>query len=554
MNAQNIRLRRIIPEQGAGNSLLFICVCPVAVSGTSEPGFFLLIFADMIKKYPIGIQSFRKIREGGFLYVDKTEMIHTLVNSGQYYFLSRPRRFGKSLLVDTIEELFSGSVDLFKGTWIEGHWDWDQRNPVIHISFSDIGVNTMGLTEAIYNALRTCAGKLGVTLTARSYDQQFKELIEKASGKGKVVILIDEYDKPIIDYLDDIARADEHRDIMSNFYSILKGADRHIRFLMITGVSRFSKVSIFSDLNNLNDITLSTRFGAIAGITQDELERDFKEELTLLKQENPDILQDIRDWYNGYSWDVKTKVYNPFSLLNFMAEPVFRNYWFASGSPEFLVKQLRKRRVYDVENIKLGELSLSNFTIEDPEPGPLLFQTGYLTIKKYQQDAFLYELGYPNREVKASLLDGLLSVYREVYPADSLELTTNLREALASGNIKGIISTLNGLLGSIPYDHWRADTESVFNIIIFLSFKLIGANVQTEVHSSNGRCDVLVTNSNYIYVMELKRDGTAQEALDQILSTGYLQPYEADKRKKIALGISFSSKDRVVADYLMKEL
>jgi hypothetical protein len=503
----------------------------------------------MKRLYPIGIQTFSEIIDHHYLYVDKTERIHELITTGKYYFLSRPRRFGKSLLLNTIEAIFLGNKDLFKNLWIQDQWDWSQRHPVIHISFSDIGVNTLGLIEAIYNALDINAKKLGLTLTAKSYDQQFRELIEKASVNGKVVILIDEYDKPLIDYLEDPQKAAQHRDIMKNFYSILKGADAYIRFLMITGVSRFSKVSIFSDLNNLNDITLSTRFGAIAGITQEELERDFAEEIGQLQQGNPSILQEIKAWYDGYSWDVKTRVYNPFSLLSFMAEPVFRNYWFATGSPSFLIKQIKGKGEFDFDNIYLGEISLGNFDITDTLSAPLLFQTGYLTLKNYNPELQMYELGYPNKEVKASLLDALLSAYREVFPGDSIAVTGNLKTALLTGDISKIIEGLNAVISTIPYDHWRADTESIFHIIMHLTFKKIGVDVESEVHSSKGRCDVLVKTARFIYVMELKLNGSARDALEQILSQQYLQPYLPDERKKIALGINFSSEERAVAEY-----
>lgn len=499
------------------------------------------------------MQSFRSIREGGFLYVDKTELIHDLVNSGKYYFLSRPRRFGKSLLVDTLEELFSGSKELFEGLWIENNWNWEEKNPVIHFNFAELPYEEIGLRDAFKSAINRAAAQHGVSLASDTLREQFRELIEKVSLKGKVVILIDEYDKPILDYLDDLPKANEHREIMGNFYSVLKGADAHIRFLLITGVSRFSKVSIFSDLNNLNDITISRRFGAIAGITQAELEHNFTEEIGQLQQEDPDILEKIRSWYNGYSWDVKTKVYNPFSLLNFMAEPVFRNYWFATGSPSFLIKAIKSKGEFDFEKVELGEISLANFSMDDEISAPLLFQTGYLTIKGYDAEAGTYLLGYPNNEVKASLLDGLLSAYRGVFPGDSMAVTGNLKKALVRGDIDGIIKALDAVISSIPYDHWRADTESIFHIITLLTFQKVGVDVQTEVHSHKGRCDILVKTDRYIYVIELKRDGTALEALAQVLELGYLAPYASDHRKKIALGISFSSENREVAEYSSKE-
>jgi len=401
----------------------------------------------MIRKYPIGLQSFREIREGGFVYVDKTEKIHRMVNYGKYYFLSRPRRFGKSLLLDTISELFSGSEALFKGLWIHDKWNWDNKNPVIRISFSNIGTGTIGLQNAIERTVQENAQRLQIELTAPAYDQLFKELITKAAQQGKVAILIDEYDKPLIDYLDNIPKAEENRTILKNFYSILKDADEHIRLLILTGVSRFSKVSIFSDLNNLEDITLSKHFNNLLGITQQELETNFAGELEelpqLLGMDKPQLLENIKDWYNGYSWNGKETLYNPFSLLSFMKEEAFRNFWFATGSPSFLVNILKKRREYNFENIRESDISLGSFQIENPVSAPLLFQTGYLTIKSYDPDSQLYTLDYPNREVKASLLDNLLSAYREVFPGSSISVTADLRAALEHGEINGIINELN---------------------------------------------------------------------------------------------------------------
>ena len=507
----------------------------------------------MIRKYPIGLQSFLKIRKGGYIYIDKTEIIHQLVETGQYYFLSRPRRFGKSLLVDTIEQLFSGKKELFEGLWIHDRWDWTKTNPVIHISFASLPYKEVGLSEAIDRGLKRNADLFGIEIYGDNIKDRFRELIEKAAQKGNVVILIDEYDKPIIDFLEEPAQMEANRQVMKSFYSILKDSDKYIRLLLITGVSQFSQVSIFSDLNNLRNITLSTQYGAIAGITQEELEESFAPEITELQKDRPDILPQIKDWYNGYTWNMKTWVYNPFSLLNFMADPIFRSYWFATGTPTFLLKQLKKRSLYDVESFRLGSLALSTLNVENPNPGSLLFQTGYLTIKSIAPDGDVYELSYPNREVKASLLDGLLSTYREIPSEDSAALVTDIKTALNSGDIKGLTVQLNTLIASIPYDHWNAKTESIFTVLTVLTFKLVGIYVYTEVHSSRGRCDVLVKTDKYIYVMELKLDGTAGEALAQIKSKGYLQPHAADPRSKLAVGISFSSKTREVAEYLVEE-
>lgn len=488
------------------------------------------------------------------MYVDKTEAIHRLSNTGKYFFLSRPRRFGKSLLVDTMEELFKGSRELFEGLWIADHWDWSKTSPVIHFNFAGLGVRTLGLEAAIHRGLHSNAERLGITLSDTSYDQQFKELIVRASQDGNVVILIDEYDKPLIDYLDEPATLQANRSVMKSFYSVLKELDGHIRLLFLTGVSRFSRVSIFSDLNNLRDITISNPFGTIAGITQAELERDFAPEIAALQKETPDILDRIREWYNGYTWDGKTRVYNPFSLLNYMADPVFRNYWYVTGTPTFLIDQLRRLNIADMDGVRISEHALADFNTDNPEPAPLLFQTGYLTIKETKGTGQVFVLGYPNREVKESLLDGLLNAYRQSVNSDSLALAMDMQDALRGCDVPMVIRTLDTLISTIPYDHWRADTESIFHIITVLTFKLTGVEVHTEVHSAKGRCDVLVKTDDYLYVLELKLDGTAREALDQILNTGYLLPYQHNPRRKIALGIVFSSTQRCISEYLTHEL
>jgi hypothetical protein len=507
-----------------------------------------------MRKYPIGLQDFRGIREGGFLYVDKTRLIHTLVESGKYYFLSRPRRFGKSLLLSTIKEIVSGSKELFKGLWIEDQWNWQQKHPVIHISFASIGVRTLGLTQAIFGSLAENAERLGVSLEKTTIDQQFRELIRKASVVGKVVVLIDEYDKPIIDYLDDIPLAQQNRAVFKSFYSVLKDSDEYIRLLFITGVSKFTKVSIFSDLNNLQDITLSPQYATLTGITQAELRSDFAPEIQEMQQINPAILDNIKNWYNGYSWNGVDRVYNPFSLLNFMSDRQFRNYWFATGTPTFLVEQIKKKGEFKFEGRRMGELALGNFNIEHIDPTPLLFQTGYLTIKSYDPQLLTYELDYPNKEVESSLLDALLSAYRDAFPGDSMALTGDLGVALQANDIPGVMELLNALISTIPYDHWRADSESIFHIIFHLTFKKIGVNIQSEVHSSIGRCDVLIQTATHIYAIELKLNATAQIALDQVFEKGYLRPYQSDKRQKVAIGVNFSSEDRKVKDFLVKEI
>ncbi len=509
-----------------------------------------------MNKYPIGLQDFEKIRTGDYLYIDKTHLIHKLIDSGSYYFLSRPRRFGKSLLLSTIKEIFNGNKEIFEGLWIYDKWNWEQKHPVIHISFSNIGVNTMGLTAAIFNALNKNAERLGIILTTETYDQQFLELIEKASVNGKVVILIDEYDRPITDYMEDLEKAEEHRAVFKSLYSVLKDADAYIRFLIITGVSKFSKVSIFSDLNNLNDITIHPAYATLTGITQKELELNFAEEITEIQQQLPNLLSELKLWYNGYAWHQDAdRVYNPFSILKYMDRRDFRNYWFQTGTPTWLVKHMRDHMEYKLEDLHYFENDLGNFNVEAIESVPLLFQTGYLTLKGYDELTETYELGYPNKEVEDSLNDALLNAYRNVNPGSSSAFLTNeLNKALRENDIPQIIKAIDTSISTVPYPLWNSDKESIFNIILYLSFNRMGIYVRSEENSAQGRSDLTVQTPNYIYVFELKLNGSAQAALDQIFEKGYLRPFQTDKRKKIAVGINFASEKRAVDSYLVKEI
>lgn len=509
-----------------------------------------------MRKYPIGIQDFAKIRESNFLYIDKTQSIYQLVDSGSYYILSRPRRFGKSLLLSTIKEIFSGNKELFEGLWIYDQWNWAQKHPVIHIQLSKIDYQKLGLYEALNIEMGILANKLGFVLEADHLKGRFEELIRKASEKGRVVILIDEYDKPITDYLEDIEKVNENRSVFKSFYSVLKDADEYIRLLLITGISSFPKVSIFSDLNNLNDITIHRKYATITGITQNELERDFAAEIAEMESEQPEFLSTLKSWYNGYAWHEKAeRVYNPFSVLKYMDGTDFRNYWYQTGTPTWLVGLMKNNREFDIENVKIGENTLSNFNVENIPLIPVLFQTGYLTIKNYDEESRLYELGYPNKEVEESLTDALLSAYRNIFPGnDSMSVTYDLSFALKHNNIPQMIKALDALISTIPYDHWKAENESIFHIILHLAFKRLGFDVRSEVHSATGRCDVLVLTNQYIFAIELKLDGTAQTALDQIFEKGYLRPYQASDKKKIAIGINFSSEKRAVEQFLVQEV
>ena len=362
------------------------------------------------KKLPVGIQDFPRFKEGNYLYIDKTEYIHRIVTNGDYYFLSRPRRFGKSLLISTMKELFSGNRALFEGLWIENRWDWSITNPVVHISFAAAGFREIGLIGALESIINSCARDHSIELTEKSYALRFKELLAKLHAqKGKVVILIDEYDKPIVDYIDNVAQANKNKEILKDFYVVLKDTPQYVRFVFITGISKFSKVSIFSALNHLNDISLNDDYATLVGYTQADIEHYFKEYIPIAAQKNEvtniELLADLKHWYNGYSWDAKNFVYNPFSVLKFFSENTFRNHWFSTGTPTFLSVLARQQEFYDLDEVETEQTAFDTFDIEHLDAQAVMYQTGYLTIKKHDLKSGIYTLGYPNNEVRRAFLE-----------------------------------------------------------------------------------------------------------------------------------------------------
>jgi Predicted AAA-ATPase/PD-(D/E)XK nuclease superfamily len=507
----------------------------------------------MPNHYPVGIQDFDKIRSQNYVYVDKTSYIWQMAERGGYYFLSRPRRFGKSLFVSTLQYLFEGRKHLFEGLYIYDKWDWTQTNPIIKISFSNIGHKTLGLEKAIQQTLEQIAQRYNITFTQEAIDQKFKELIEKLSAQhGKVVVLIDEYDKPIIDYLGTnevgMAKALENRDILKSFYSILKDADPYIKLVFITGVSKFSKVSIFSDLNNLTDLSIDPRFEGICGITQTELETHFEQELTIFDPNK------IKKWYNGYHWGLGESVYNPFSLLNFFMKGVFQNYWFETGTPTFLVNLSRKYQRYDFESVKIPEIQLSAYDIEHLQIVPLMFQTGYLTVKNYIEEDGIYELGYPNEEVRQSYLGMLADGYTHNQNEPVRVLATEMRAALTIANFDKVERIFNTVFKSIPYEIWQKENEHYYHAIIHLTFRLLGIYVESQVQTSDGRIDAIVQLKDYVYAFEFKLGGSATKALSQIKERGYLLPYQNQGKKCIGIGLNFSKKLKKVQQLLWEEI
>ncbi|MCO6492042.1 MAG: AAA family ATPase [Phaeodactylibacter sp.] len=506
-----------------------------------------------MKKYPIGIQDFQKLREEGYFYVDKTREIFQLIKSGQYYFLSRPRRFGKSLLISTLKYLFQGERELFEGLWIENKYDF-QPHPVLHFSFSSIGYKTMGLAAALDAKVKNLAASHGIELERETYDQKFAEILEKlGTGETKVVLLIDEYDKPLVDYIDQPEQAEINRDILKTFFSVIKDADPFLRFFLITGVSKFSKVSLFSDLNHLRDITLVEQFETIAGYTQNELESSFKPDIERVAQKMELSAVDLKDkiklWYNGYGWGTETRLYNPFSILNFFASERFANYWWETGTPTFLINKLRNEFHYDLDQLEASQVMFESFTIDDLNWLALLFQAGYLTILNYDPESRLYTLGYPNLEVKDTMHQHLLAAFRETTTTDSLPLLIKVKKALEQGDLERTIELINVLFSTIPYQLFQQKQEAFFHAVLHLSFSGIGLFAQSEVSTSKGRVDTVVHTKDRIYIMEFKLDSPAESALQQIREKRYGSPFLGGDKEVIALGVSFSSAEKEVAEW-----
>ncbi len=523
----------------------------------------------MIRKYPIGLQSFREIRGSGFVYIDKTEIIHRMVETGKYYFLSRPRRFGKSLLVDTLEELFKGSKALFEGLWIENQWDWSQTNPVIHFNFAEIPYKEVGLGEALAREVKRNAGRLGVEANGDNIKDLFRELIERtATAHGQVILLIDEYDKPLIDFLGDPAQLETNRSVMKTFYSVLKGRDEQIRFMLLTGVSRFAKVSLFSDINHLSDITLIEEFNDVCGITQAELESVFAEDLVALAEKRgetlPEAIAEVKRWYNGYSWGGENTLYNPFSLLSVLRFRQFVNYWIETGTPGFFADMIHRNpglKFPDGE-VEMGAEGLVDLFalktvyggVDTINPATILFQTGYLTVKGYDPMARSYLLDYPNLEVRESMQVFLLSTYSGVEIDATRPSVLNIARAFRTHDLPQVMKLIDTLFVNIPNTLWTGAGERFYHAIIQTAFGLLDILMESERNYAGMRPDITVFTKTHIYVLEFKRKGSAEEALAQIIDKDYFRPFQLDGRRKVAIGIKFDVEKKAIAKYLAQEI
>ena len=506
------------------------------------------------RKLPIGIQTFRLIREEGFYYVDKTAHIRCLVDQGRHYFLSRPRRFGKSLLLDTIKELFEGAEELFRELAIHGQWDW-QPHPVVRLSFGRGTFNEPGLvakdTLAQLDAIERRTGVEGRYDTAVARFGHLLESLHERNGL-RVVVLIDEYDKPILDALalPEVART--NRDFLRGLYSVIKDCDAHIKFSFLTGVSKFSKVSIFSGLNNLMDITLDPRYATICGYTEGDLDKVFAPELVGLDR------KEVRRWYNGYNWLGKEKVYNPFDILLLFDSRRYKAHWFETGSPRFLIDTLLRRGVptLDLEGMAGSEALLSAFDVDEMSVEALLFQTGYLTITGENAENGLaqYRLGYPNLEVRQSLNERLLMA---LLPDASRRLAqkASLRKLLAANDFAGLEALLRAVFAAIPHQwHTRNDVreyEGYYASVVYSYFAAQGLDLVAEDSGSGGRADMAVRCNGGVYLFEFKLTGreASGSALAQIKDKGYADKYRHLGRSIHLIGVEFNRDDRNIAAF-----
>ena len=503
--------------------------------------------------YPIGIQSFEDIRRGGYVYVDKTELIYKLAATGKYYFLSRPRRFGKSLLVSTMEAYFKGKRELFEGLAIASlEKDWVEY-PVLHFDLSGASYTDMeALNDKIGRQLETLESRFGVVKKYKTFPVRFDNLIECAFNKTgrQVVILIDEYDKPVIDNLDRPELQDKMRETLRGFYGVMKGKDAFIRFGFLTGVTKLGKMSVFSDLNNLTDISMDARYTDICGISEADLKDYFPESVKELAEANglseEECRQKLALMYDGYHFcEDSIGVYNPFSLLNTFGSMKFREYWFETGTPSFLVKVMRKTS-YDITSLSEQEADSSLLTDLDTvflNPVPLLYQSGYLTIKGYDEDFQMYRLGFPNREVKHGFLNYLMRYYTPVGSETPMMLISRMTRDVRSGNPESFMTRLDALFARTDY-RIQGESEKDFQYAMYIIIELMGEYVETERATSNGRIDILIKTSDYVYVIEIKTDSTPDDALAQIEEKGYARPFADDLRKVFRIGVNFSTANR----------
>lgn len=518
-----------------------------------------------MQKLPLGIQTFSEIRKQNYLYVDKTEDIFRMIDSGKYFFFSRPRRFGKSLLLDTLHNIFEGNKSLFKGLWIEDKIDW-KPYPVIRIDFGRVVSKDGNLIDALLKEISRNADRLGVIITnLNSPSIAFGDLLDKIClkyGENSIVLLIDEYDKALVDFIDDAELFNYNRDILRGFYTNIKSYDACIKFTLLTGVSKIGKMSLFSGLNNINDISLDKEYANLCGISQTELEYNFKEHIDAFAKieeiETNELLELLKRWYNGYSWNGHTTLYNPYSLLNVFQKNVFQNYWFDTGTPTLLIKMVsQNNRLFDTfKNYVVGDSwSMSSFDPQSNDDIGLMFQTGYLTIKEREKNSDgtpSYKLGFPNQEVENSFAKYLLAEYIAVAPERlTNDLSYPMKKALNENDIQAFINCVKVAFSKIPH-HLFIEKEAFYHSMLLMLMMASGIIMRSEEASSKGRSDLVLETNGTIYIFEFKLNQNAHKAINQIIERGYANPYLATNKEIVLVGINF--KNRELNEWTSKKL
>ena len=531
---------------------------------------------------PIGGQDFSDLRRNGFIYVDKTHFVADLVSASKYYFLSRPRRFGKSLFLSTLKAYFEGKRECFEGLFLEkweeaqaaqeGREAW-QQYPVLYLDLNAKNYESReNLENVLDRHLSIWENKYGVKEKRVDLEDRFQSLLRYIyeTTHQQVIVLVDEYDKPLLltleEGLEDLNN--EYRRILKGFFAVLKSGDPYLRFVFLTGVSRFSKISLFSDLNHLNDISLNRDYSSVCGITEEELKSNFQPEIEALSESEQltyeETLEKLKQTYDGYLFiDGGVHVYNPFSLLNVFSDRMFFDYWFQSGTPTFLVQYLKKAHFYlpDLENnVEIDLSSLNNFKVDVGSPIPILYQAGYLTLKSYNRRSGLYSLGYPNNEVKYGLIRNLLPSYSNLDETKVQRFVWQFYEKVCSGDVESFMQVISDLLANIPYSsdskddvRWR---EQNYQIAVALIFQFMGMYTQTEVYSAKGRADCVVYTEYIIYIFEFKlwSAGTAEDALTQIQAQEYYKPLRLQGKKLVLIGTSFDEEKRNIKEWKSLEI
>ena len=517
-------------------------------------------------KYPIGIQTFEQIREEGYIYVDKTDLVHKLVTEGKIYFLSRPRRFGKSLLLSTIRSYFEGRKDLFEGLAMEKlETEWNVY-PVFHIDFNGHDfTREKELVDTIEFFVANAERKYGKDENAITTGDRFKVVLAKAHAKTgrRAVVLVDEYDKPLLDVLD-TPMEERNRNTLKAFYSIFKAADEHLQFVMLTGVTKFSQVSVFSGFNQPEDISMSLEYETLCGITDGELRKYFGKKIgelaRMAKCTVDEMYLRVKDMYDGYHFsESMVDVYNPFSILNAMKSKRLDSYWFKTGSPTYLIRLMEhfNENMDEMVGREYSSEEFIDYRADVERPLPMIYQSGYLTIKGYDDFSNTYRLDFPNNEVKRGFVTMLASSYLK--PRESANAwNVRVTRALRMGKTEEFRRLMTSFLASVPYTERRKsderEKERYFHYTFYLILRMVSVyTVFTEKEQSEGRVDCVIETPEYVYILEFKKDGTAKEAMEQINSKGYAREYDADNRKLYKIGINFSSETGTIDDWMVEE-